>query len=406
MSSPIYAFFNETLGGLSVIRAFGESQRFIATSDKRIDLNTRAYFPYVSSNRWLGFRLELLGNLLMLAACLSAVTAVSLHWNITASFVGLAVTFALSLGESLSWLIRECCDVETNIVAVERITEYSEIPNEAPHYLPDRAPPADWPSKGEVMITNYSTRYRPNLPLVLNRVNLSIPGGNKYGLIGRTGSGKSSLALSLFRIIEAASGTIIIDGVDISKIGLHDLRSRVTIIPQEALLFQGTIRENLDPFGDRSDAECWRALEASGLIDYVQGLEEKLEAPVKPGGENLSVGQRQLGVLRTKVLVLDEATASVDKQTDDFIQETIRKEFSDCTIITIAHRIGTVLDYDSIVVLGPTPPVAVGEPAGEGGTVLECGPPARLLEDTEGKFYVFAKQAGLVGKKKKENLGK
>ncbi|KXS13313.1 multidrug resistance protein 3 [Gonapodya prolifera JEL478] len=397
--SPVYAFFNETLGGLPVIRAFGQSQRFISTSDSRIDTNSRAYFPYVSSNRWLGFRLELLGNALLLAACLSTVAAVALNWNITASFVGLAISFALSIGESLSWVIRECCDVETNIVAVERITEYSEVPNEAPHYIPDRTPPNEWPSKGEVTFSKFSTRYRPNLPLVLNDINLNIPSANKYGLIGRTGSGKSSLALSLFRIIEPSAGTIVIDGVDISTIGLHDLRSRVTIIPQESLLFQGTIRENLDPFGDRSDADCWRALDASGLSDHVKNMEGKLDAKVLPGGENLSVGQRQLICLarallrRTKVLVLDEATASVDKQTDDFIQETIRKEFSDCTILTIAHRIGTVLDYDRIVVLGPA------STSTEGGTVLECGEPTELMNDSSSKFHEFAKQAGLVGKR-------
>ncbi|KXS22414.1 hypothetical protein M427DRAFT_130101 [Gonapodya prolifera JEL478] len=395
--SPIYAFFNETLGGLSVLRAFNRSDAFISRINGHINKNTTAWYHYIASNRWIGVRLEMIGSLFVLCASSSAVLAVVLRTDIPTSLIALAMSYALNMSDLLLMVVREACDVETNIVAVERIQEYSQIPSEAPHYWPDRTPPKSWPDKGEVDFRSFSTKYRPNLPVVLNGITNRIAPSEKCGLVGRTGSGKSSLALSLFRIIEATSGSIVIDGIDISTIGLHDLRSRITIIPQESLLFAGTMRENLDPFAERSDAECWRALEISGLSDAVKAMEGKLDAVIQPGGENISVGQRQLVCLarallrRTKVLVLDEATASVDKQTDDFIQETIRKEFADCTIITIAHRIGTIMDYDRILVLGPKPP----EP---GGQILECDTPSRLLDDKAGAFYKFAKDAGLVGR--------
>ncbi|KAJ3337822.1 hypothetical protein HDU93_000441 [Gonapodya sp. JEL0774] len=401
--SPIYAFFSETLGGLPVVRAFKRSDSFVLRITAFINANARAWYRYIGSNRWIAIRLEFLGSLFMLSATSSAVLAVYFQRNIPTSTIGFALIYAINMSDLLLMVVREGCDVETNIIAVERIIEYSEIPSEAPHYLPDRTPPKAWPDKGEVVFANYSTRYRGNLPVVLNNISVKIAPSQRCGLVGRTGSGKSSLALSLFRVIEPVSGSIVIDGVDISTIGLHDLRSRITIIPQESLLFAGTMRENLDPFGERTDLECWKALEASGLGDAVKAMDGKLDHVIQPGGENISVGQRQLVCLarallrRTKVLVLDEATASVDKQTDDFIQETIRKEFSDCTIITIAHRIGTIMDYDRILVLGPQPP----EP---GGHVLEWDHPSRLLENTNGTFYKFAKDAGLVGKSSESRI--
>jgi ABC-type multidrug transport system fused ATPase/permease subunit len=246
-----------------------------------------------------------------------------------------------------------------------------------------------WPEKGLIEFRDYATRYRPGLDLALRDLSFTVAPKEKIGIIGRTGAGKSSLSLSLFRIVEAAKGSILIDGVDISSLRLFDLRSRLTIIPQDPVLFAGTVRENLDPFGAFEDADIWQALQHSHLGEHISKMDGKLNAVVLEGGENFSVGQRQLICLarallrKTTILVLDEATAAIDVETDSIIQETIRRQFAHCTILTIAHRINTVLDSDRILVL-------------DKGSIAEFESPEKLLQDDQSIFYSMAKEAGLT----------
>ncbi|KAK9886057.1 hypothetical protein WA026_014840 [Henosepilachna vigintioctopunctata] len=352
--SPIYSHFSETIAGVSAIRAYNQQDRFIAESDSKLDHNQACNFPTVIANRWLEVRLQLIGNMVILFAGLFAVLG---RDSINAGLVGLSVSYALQITQILNWVVRMTSDIETNIVAVERIKEYAETPQEAPWDIPSKTPPLTWPEIGTVEFKNFSVKYRPELDLVLKKVAFSIQGGEKVGIVGRTGAGKSSLTLSLFRIIEPHQGIIEIDGINIAEIGLHALRSRLTIIPQDAVLFSGTLRMNLDPFNAKSDEEVWATLEQAHLKAFVKALPAGLSHEVTEGGENLSVGQRQLICLarallrKTRVLILDEATAAVDLETDDLIQTTIRREFRDSTVLTIAHRLNTIMDYDKIIVL-------------------------------------------------------
>jgi len=285
--------------------------------------------------------------------------------------------------------VRMTSEVETNIVAVERLDEYSMVDTEADWEKGDEVVEDTWPREGRIDLNGYSTRYREGLDLVLKDIHASFKGGERVGIVGRTGAGKSSLTLALFRLIEPAGGAILIDGVDISRLGLHKLRSRLTIIPQDPVLFSGTLRHNLDPFKQYSDDAVWASLRQSHLSNFVTGLSAGLQHEVAEGGENLSVGQRQLICLarallrKTKILVLDEATAAVDLETDDLIQSTIRTEFLGCTIITIAHRLNTVLDYDRILVL-------------KEGTIAEMDSPHNLMKKEAGLFRAMCQDSGLA----------
>ncbi|KAG8537537.1 hypothetical protein GDO81_024357, partial [Engystomops pustulosus] len=227
--SPIYSHFSETITGASIIRAYGRQNSFVLLSDHKVDENQKSYYPGIASNRWLGIRVEFVGNCVVLFAALFAVIG---RESLSPGLVGLSVSYALQVTMSLNWMVRMTSDLETNIVAVERVKEYSETETEAPWTIEDKMPPEDWPSKGEVELLNYSVRYRPGLDLVLKNLSLSVKGGEKVGIVGRTGAGKSSMTLCLFRILEAAEGIIKIDGINISEIGLHNLRSMLTIIPQ------------------------------------------------------------------------------------------------------------------------------------------------------------------------------
>ncbi|XP_049760894.1 multidrug resistance-associated protein 1 isoform X2 [Elephas maximus indicus] len=383
--SPVYSHFSETLLGVSVIRAFEEQERFIHQSDLKVDENQKAYYPSIVANRWLAVRLEFVGNCIVLFAALFSV--ISRH-SLSAGLVGLSVSYSLQVTAYLNWLVRMSSEMETNIVAVERLKEYSETEKEAPWQIEEMAPPSTWPQVGRVEFQDYGLRYREDLDLVLRHINITIDGGEKVGIVGRTGAGKSSLTLGLFRITEPAEGQIIIDGVNIAQIGLHSLRFKITIIPQDPVLFSGPLRMNLDPFSQYSDEEIWTSLELAHLKNFVSALPDKLNHECTEGGENLSVGQRQLVCLarallrKTKVLVLDEATAAVDLETDDLIQSTIRTQFDDCTVLTIAHRLNTIMDYTRVIVL-------------DKGEIRECGPPSDLLQQ-RGLFYSMAKDAGLV----------
>ncbi|RPD60042.1 metal resistance protein YCF1 [Lentinus tigrinus ALCF2SS1-7] len=386
--SPIFAWFSESLNGLSTIRAFGQQQLFIANNERRVDRNQICYLPSISVNRWLAVRLEFVGaTIIFIAAILSIVALVTT--GVDAGLVGFVLSYALNTTGSLNWLVRSASEVEQNIVSVERILHYIELPPEAPWEVPQNVP-EHWPTQGEVEFRQYSARYRPELDLVLKDLNVKIKGHEKIGIVGRTGSGKSSLLLSLFRIIEPASGTICIDGVDITKIGLHDLRSAISIVPQSPDLFEGSIRDNIDPMGVSSDADIWVALEQTHLKSYVESLQGGLDAPVREGGSSLSAGQRQLlcfarALLRkSKILVLDEATSAVDLDTDKAIQEIIRgPQFAHVTMLTIAHRINTILESDRVLVL-------------EAGKVIEFDTPQALLANKQSAFHSLAAQAGLA----------
>merc|ERR1719210_2626674 len=352
--SPIYSHFGETITGTSTIRAFRMEEDFIRHSQHMVDENQKANFPSVISNRWLAVRLETVGNLIIFCASLLAVLG---RGNLTPGLVGLSVSYALSVTQTLNWLVRMTSELETNIVAVERLKEYSETQCEAEWKLESDEKLLEWPEKASIEFKNVNARYREGLPLVLKDLSFAIEAGQKVGIVGRTGAGKSSVTLTLFRIVELDQGQICIDGVDIATLGLHTLRNKLTIIPQDPVLFSGTLRLNLDPFNKYSDDELWQTLKLSHLDNFVSTLKEGLQHEITEGGENLSVGQRQLICLarallrKTKILVLDEATAAVDLETDDLIQATLREAFKDCTVLTIAHRLSTIMDYDKVIVM-------------------------------------------------------
>lgn len=245
---------------MSTIRAYNQQKRFEMENEWRVDANLRAYYPSISANRWLAVRLEFLGSVIILAAAGLAIISVASHSGLTAGTVGLAMSYALQITQSLNWIVRQTVEVETNIVSVERVLEYAALPSEAPEIISKNRPPISWPSQGAVTFDNYSTRYRPGLDLVLKNVNLSIKPKEKIGVVGRTGAGKSSLTLALFRIIEPAEGNVSIDNLNTSTIGLLDLRRRLAIIPQDAALFEGTVRDNLDPGHVHDDTELWSVL--------------------------------------------------------------------------------------------------------------------------------------------------
>ena len=282
--SPIFAHFQETLGGVSTIRAYKCENRFIATNESRIDFNQKAYYPSISSNRWLAIRLEFIGALIVFGSALFSVFTIWFNGSIPASIIGLMLTYSLSVTQTLNWLVRQSCEIETNIVSVERIKEYADLPREAPHFN-DFKIPEGWPTEGTVGFHDYCTRYREGLNLVLKGLDIKVKPMEKIGIVGRTGAGKSSLTFALFRLIEAASGFITIDSVDIARIGLRALRSKLTIIPQDPVLFAGTIRDNLDPYGLKSDLELWEALEDSNLKEYVQTLPGTLSYIILQGEE-------------------------------------------------------------------------------------------------------------------------
>uniref|UniRef100_A0A3Q1CPI7 ATP-binding cassette, sub-family C (CFTR/MRP), member 2 n=1 Tax=Amphiprion ocellaris TaxID=80972 RepID=A0A3Q1CPI7_AMPOC len=382
--SPIYSHFGETVSGLSVIRAYGHQERFLKHNEITIDENLKSVYPWIVSNRWLAIRLETIGNMVVFFSALFAVIS---RDTLESGLVGMSISYALNITQTLNWLVRMNSELENNIVAVERVSEYSEIENEA-KWITDSRPPDTWPEEGRLQFEDYKVRYRPGLDLVLHGITCDINSTEKIGIVGRTGAGKSSLTNCLFRIIEAAEGRILIDGIDIAEIGLHDLRNHLTIIPQDPVLFSGTLRMNLDPFERVSDEEIWKVLELSHLKDYVAGLQEGLQHEVAEGGENLSVGQRQLLCLarallrKSRILILDEATAAVDLETDDLIQKTIRKEFSHCTVLTIAHRLHSIMDSSRVMVL-------------DAGKIVEFDSPRNLLEK-QGHFYAMAKDAGIT----------
>ncbi|KAF8674747.1 hypothetical protein HU200_048028 [Digitaria exilis] len=369
--APVIDHFSETVLGATTIRCFKKEQDFFQENLDKINSSLRMYFHNYAANEWLGFRLELIGTLVL---SITAFLIISLPSNfIKKEFVGMSLSYGLSLNSLVYFAISISCMLENDMVAVERVNQFSTLPSEAAWTIKGFIPSPNWPVVGDIEIKDLKVRYRPNTPLILKGININISGGEKIGVVGRTGSGKSTLVQALFRLVEPAEGKMIIDGIDICTLGLHDLRSRFGIIPQEPVLFEGTIRSNIDPIGQYSEAKIWQALERCQLKDVVVSKPEKLDAPVADSGENWSVGQRQLLCLgrvilkQTQILFMDEATASVDSQTDVTIQKITRQEFSICTIISIAHRIPTVMDCDRVLVL-------------DAGMVKEFDAPSWLIE--------------------------
>nr|UOU03335.1 ATP-binding cassette subfamily C1-4 [Brachionus rubens] len=384
--SPIYAFFGECLNGVSTIRAFKAQERYITQSQKNLDNNAKLFYSDYAGNRWVGLRMEFTGSLIILGTSLFVVLQKD---SISAGTAGLVMSYSLTITLALIWTVRSFTDFETNLISAERIKEYCSLPQEAEWVNEKLRPDQDWPTKGVINFKKYSVKYREELDFVLNNIDCSIKSGEKIGIVGRTGAGKSSLTLGLFRILESNYGDIEIDEINIKNIGLHDLRKKLTIIPQDPVLFSGTLRINLDPFGEYSDTQIWNALEHANLKEFVKSLDKKLEFECSEGGNNLSVGQRQLICLtrallrKTKIMILDEATASIDHNTDEIIQSTIRSQFKECTILTIAHRLNTIMDNDRIMVL-------------DKGRLVEFDSPANLLSNISSIFYSMAKDADLI----------
>ncbi|KAL5712092.1 Multidrug resistance-associated protein 5 [Ranunculus cassubicifolius] len=377
--SPVIHLFGESIAGAATIRGFGQEKRFMKRNLYLLDCFARPFFCSIAAIEWLCLRMEILSTVVF-AFCMFLLVSIP-HGSIDPSMAGLAVTYGLNLNARLSRWILSFCKLENKIISIERIHQYSQLPSEAPLIIENSRPPSSWPESGTISLSDLKVRYKESLPVVLHNISCMFPGGKKIGIVGRTGSGKSTLIQALFRLIEPEEGKIIIDNIDIQSIGLHDLRSRLGIIPQDPTLFEGTIRGNLDPLEEHTDQEVWQALDKSQLGDVIRQKDLKLDAPVLENGENWSVGQRQLVSLgrallkQARILVLDEATASVDTATDNLIQKIIRTEFQNCTVCTIAHRIPTVIDSDVVLVLSD-------------GRVAEFDSPARLLED---KYSMFSR---------------
>ncbi|XP_071733698.1 ABC transporter C family member 3-like [Rutidosis leptorrhynchoides] len=392
---PVIQNFAETISGSTTIRSFDQQDRFQNTNLKLNDDFARPKFHAAAAMEWLGLRLDMLSSFTFVAFLIFLISIP--EGTIDPSIAGLAVTYGLTLNTLQGWVVWTLTNLENKIISVERIFQYSSIPSEPPLVIESNRPNEQWPSQGEVDIRHLQVRYAPHMPLVLRGLTCTFNGAKKTGIVGRTGSGKSTLIQTLFRLVEPAAGEILIDGINISTIGLHDLRSRLSIIPQDPTMFEGTIRSNLDPLEEYSDDKIWEALDKCQLGDEVRSKEGKLDSPVTENGENWSVGQRQLVCLgrvllkKTKVLVLDEATASVDTATDGMIQQTLAQHFKDSTVIMIAHRITSVLDSDMVLVL-------------EQGLIDEYDTPTKLLEDKSSSFAKLVAEYSMRSSSSFENL--
>ncbi|KAJ6579193.1 multidrug resistance-associated ABC transporter, partial [Mycena vulgaris] len=391
--SPLYSMYSETIAGVAILRAFGGSSKFLRDMLRHVDTNINPAYWNWGINRWLSLRMTSLASIITALVALLAV----LNKGVSASLAGFALAFSNTITYDLLLVVREFVSLEQAMVGLERIKEYSDLAQEPPEFIEPR-PAAAWPEHGAIRCENLVIRYAPELPNVLHNLTFDINPGEKIGILGRTGSGKSTLALSFFRFVEATEGRIVVDGLDIAQIGLTDLRSRLTIIPQDPTILSGTLRSTLDVFDEYQDAEIFEALRRVHLIPSEDTPEENtdainknvfrdLDSPVSEGGENFSTGEKQLLCMcrailkRTKILVMDEATASVDYATDELIGKTIRHEFKASTILTIAHRLRTVIDYDKIMLL-------------DQGRIAEFDRPSVLLANSSSKFHALCKATG------------
>ncbi len=366
---------SEAFNGLTTIRAFGSEPQFLERNKALLDANMQAVFAGFICNRWLSVRIETIGNTVLLAATMLAVLS---RGAVAVGLAGVSITSSLLLVGSLAWLVRLRTMLETQMVATERVLDYSAVAQDAPR----RAHALQVP-RGEIEFRHFCLCYRRGLPLVLDRVSFRVEAGQRVGIVGRTGAGKSSLLLALFRFVEASAGQILIDGTDIAACGTDSLRQAITIIPQEPTLFGSTLRFNLDPTGAASDEELWRVLAQVRLADKARGLEGQLAHLCVEG--SFSAGEKQLVCFgrallrRTRVVVLDEVTANVDAETDQIVQRLIVEAFQNRTVLLIAHRLQSVWSCDRILVLAH-------------GRVAQFGPPDELMADKRGEFYAMARE--------------
>ncbi|XP_060681943.1 multidrug resistance-associated protein 4 isoform X2 [Hemiscyllium ocellatum] len=380
--SPVFSHLSSSLQGVWTIRATKTEQQFQAKFDEHQDLHSGTWFLFLSTSRWLAVRLDALCAVFVSIVAFGSVIIAN---KLDAGQVGLALSYAITLMGMFQWGVRQSAEVENLMTSVERVLDYTELESEAP-WESHKPLPDGWPHHGAIVFKNVNFGYSPDCEPILQDLNLAIKSKEKIGLVGRTGAGKSSLISALFRLAEP-EGKIIIDGIVTSELGLHDLRNSMSIIPQDPVLFTGTVRKNLDPFDDHTDEALWNALEEVQLKEVIEELPNKMMTELAEAGSNFSVGQRQLvclarAVLRKcKILIIDEATANVDPRTDELIQKTIRGKFEQCTVLTIAHRLNTIIDSDRILVL-------------EAGRVAEYAEPCVLLENKDGLFYKMVQHLG------------
>lgn len=380
--SPLYAQFSETLMGCLTIRAFGAEERFVAMNRVKINSNHQPRVFWIFTNRWLSLRTDSMSSLIVLAAGLAVAFG-----DFSAGLAALTLSYALQMSSALLDAVRDQADLELTMNSCERVSEYLGIDQEAAYHIPDTKPLETWPDVGKIEVNDICIRYADNLPMILKNVSFTVKGNEKVAIVGRTGAGKTTLSAAFFRILPLMNGSIHIDGVDIATLGLHELRSKISIISQDAVLFKGTLRSNLDPANRFTDDVIWDALQRVGFIQSFQLSQTlNLEFSVQENGSNLSQGQKQLICLaramisRKKIVLLDESTSSLDSKTDAHIQQVIRRDFKNSTVLCIAHRIQTVIDYDRVLVM-------------DDGQVAEFGTPQELL-NARGVFYSMCKETG------------
>uniref|UniRef100_A0A3Q2X5M2 Multidrug resistance-associated protein 4 n=1 Tax=Haplochromis burtoni TaxID=8153 RepID=A0A3Q2X5M2_HAPBU len=380
--SPVFSHLSSSLQGLSTIRAFKVQQRFQQMFDEYQDLHSEAWFLFLTTSRWFAVRLD---GICSVFVTITAFGCLYLRDGLEPGAVGLALSYAVTLTGMFQWGVRQSAEIENMMTSVERVVEYAELESEA-SWETDKQPPSDWPKAGCITFDRVNFSYSASEPLVLKNLSLVFKSREKVGIVGRTGAGKSSLISALFRLAEP-EGRITIDGFLTSEIGLHTLRQKMSIIPQDPVLFTGTMRKNLDPFKQHTDEDLWNALQEVQMKAMVDELPSKLETVLTESGSNFSVGQRQLVCLarailrKTRILIIDEATANVDPRTDGLIQQTIRDKFQECTVLTIAHRLNTIIDCDRILVL-------------DAGMIQEYDEPYVLLQNQDGLFYQMVQQTG------------
>uniref|UniRef100_A0A671RW81 Multidrug resistance-associated protein 4 n=1 Tax=Sinocyclocheilus anshuiensis TaxID=1608454 RepID=A0A671RW81_9TELE len=380
--SPVFSHLSSSLQGLWTIRAFKAEERFQQTFDAHQDLHSEAWFLFLTTSRWFAVRLD---GMCSVFVTITAFGCLLLKDSMKAGDVGLALSYAITLMGMFQWGVRQSAEVENLMTSVERVVEYTELESEAP-WETQKRPPPDWPNRGLITFDRVNFSYSSDGPVVLKNISAMFRPREKVGIVGRTGAGKSSLISALFRLTEP-EGKILVDGVLTSEIGLHDLRQKMSIIPQDPVLFTGTMRKNLDPFSQHSDHDLWNSLKEVQLKAAVEELPAKLETELAESGSNFSVGQRQLVCLarailrKNRILIIDEATANVDPRTDELIQKTIRAKFKECTVLTIAHRLNTIIDSDRILVL-------------DAGRIHEYDAPHVLLQNQNGIFYKMVQQTG------------
>lgn len=413
MKSPIFEQFSSALTGITTIRAFAKTPVYIEGMQNQIDRHTACSWYICLTNRWLAIRMSFLGNLFTVAVAIMVVVL-----PIPVELAGFAQNFASQYGATIATLVRQFTSLELDMNSAERVIEYVNLPTETTE---GKDPPAAWPTEGRLEIRDLTVAYAQDKPAVLKGLSFTVEPRERVGVVGRTGAGKSSLTLALFRFLEASAGSIHIDGLDVSKLKLVPLRARLSIIPQDPVLFSGTIRYNLDPHEEHNDLVLRDALERvhlvapeehiitptngsttpvldenhptgyqnSDVINESKNLDifTSLSSPVAAGGLNLSQGQRQLLCLaraivsKPKIMILDEATSAVDMTTDTLIQRSIREDFGDSTLLVIAHRLTTIVDFDKILVM-------------DDGKAIEFGAPKELIQIKDGVFRSMVEESG------------